>query len=137
MAVEDGAVLAKLFSHLRSEDQIPSFLYAFQELRQPRLSYVRASETGNLFFMTMPAGEQTDIRDEEFRAKQRAGINVLDPWEGGGAKAWEQIKELWGYDAEDEADNWWVEWGILRERAKGTASLGAGFHIQVDQKVTL
>ena len=22
-----------------------------------------------------------------------------------------------GYDCEDEADNWWVQWGMLRERA--------------------
>lgn len=31
---------------------------------------------------------------------------------------WDQVKELFGYDAEDQADDWWVKWGILRERAK-------------------
>jgi len=37
------------------------------------------------------------------------------------AEKWEQLKDLWGYDAEDEADNWWVQWGVLRERAKQTS----------------
>lgn len=32
---------------------------------------------------------------------------------------WEQVKELFGYDAEDQADDWWIKWGILQERAKG------------------
>jgi salicylate hydroxylase len=27
---------------------------------------------------------------------------------------------LFGYDAEDEADNWWVQWGLLQERAKAS-----------------
>ncbi|KAG1834961.1 hypothetical protein DFJ58DRAFT_868483 [Suillus subalutaceus] len=34
------------------------------------------------------------------------------------SEQWEQLKELWEYDAEDEADDWWVKWGLLRERAK-------------------
>jgi salicylate hydroxylase len=36
ISLEDGGVLAKLFSHLRGRDQIPSFLYAFEDLRGPR-----------------------------------------------------------------------------------------------------
>lgn len=31
---------------------------------------------------------------------------------------WEQVKELFGYDPEDQADDWWIKWGLLRERAK-------------------
>ena len=33
---------------------------------------------------------------------------------------WVEVKEIFGYNAEDDADNWWVQWGLLRERAKGT-----------------
>ncbi|KAK7014705.1 hypothetical protein R3P38DRAFT_2544795, partial [Favolaschia claudopus] len=40
MELEDGAVLAKLFSHLATDSQITDFLYAFQELRQPRAQTV-------------------------------------------------------------------------------------------------
>jgi salicylate hydroxylase len=31
---------------------------------------------------------------------------------------WDQNRELFAYDAEDEADNWWVQWGLLQERSK-------------------
>jgi salicylate hydroxylase len=28
-----------------------------------------------------------------------------------------EIAEVWGYYAVDAADEWWVEWGMLRERS--------------------
>ena len=72
----------------------------------------------------------TAFRDQDIKYKQSLGRNVLDPIidENGSdagdesadaALAWAEIKEMFGYDAEDEADNWWIEWGLLRERAKG------------------
>ena len=56
MAVEDAAVLAKLFSHLREIDQIPIFLWAFQEVRQPRCDSVTTKEAGVLAYMMMEQG---------------------------------------------------------------------------------
>jgi salicylate hydroxylase len=29
-----------------------------------------------------------------------------------------EIGEVWGYFAIDVADEWWVEWGLLRERSQ-------------------
>jgi len=29
-----------------------------------------------------------------------------------------EIAEVWGYFAIDAADEWWVEWGLLRERSQ-------------------
>jgi hypothetical protein len=29
-----------------------------------------------------------------------------------------EIAEVWGYFAVDAADEWWVEWGLLRERSR-------------------
>jgi salicylate hydroxylase len=139
MTVEDGAVLAKLFSHLRSEDQIGNFLYAFQELRQPRCSMVLKKEIGDIAFMTMPPGEVQQYRDKIMRAKRDAGLDVLDA--GGDmeeAPQWAEIKEVFGYDAEDDADNWWMEWGVLRERAKGMdLSCGVFDNVAVEQQVCL
>ncbi|KAG1737068.1 uncharacterized protein EDB91DRAFT_1140876 [Suillus paluster] len=116
MAVEDAAVLAKLFSHLRDKDQIPTLLHAFQDLREDRCASVVHSEQSNLYFQMMPAGPKQEQRDQDMRAKAAQGESVF----GGGeaAEQWEQLKELFGYDAEDEADDWWVKWGLLRERAK-------------------
>ena len=118
MAVEDGAVLAKLFSHLTEERQIESFLYAYQELRQSRTRGVRASEFGNAFFMAMADCDQSRQRDAGMRALGEQGVNVLEA--GGEASGlWDEIREIFGYDCEDEADDWWVQWGLLRERAIG------------------
>ncbi|KAG1852791.1 hypothetical protein DFJ58DRAFT_790611 [Suillus subalutaceus] len=116
MAVEDAAVFAKLFSHLRDKDQISTFLHAFQDLREDRCASVVHTEQCNLYFQMLPAGPQQEQRDQDMRAKTAQGESVF----GGGeaSEQWEQLKELWGYDAEDEADDWWVKWGLLRERAK-------------------
>ena len=115
MAVEDGAVLAKLFSHISEERQIESFLYAFQELRQERVKAVRQGEFGSVLYMTA-AGEMAAARDEGMRAKAAAGKNVLEG-DGDAESIWEEYRVVFGYDCEDEADDWWVQWGMLRERA--------------------
>ncbi|THH13127.1 hypothetical protein EW146_g7059 [Bondarzewia mesenterica] len=131
MSVEDASVLAKLFSHLRSHDQIESFLYAFQDLRQARCSKNRVQDMANIYFMTLPEGEQTELRDATMREKHDRGLNVLDTDEDDGNSAqWDEIREIFGYDAEDEADNWWVQWGLLRERAKA-ANSGVEFAMDI------
>ena len=33
---------------------------------------------------------------------------------------WEQICEVLGYNAREAAEDWWVSWGILRERSLST-----------------
>ena len=125
MAVEDGAVLAKLFSHLSSHRQIESFLYAFQELRQARVRTVRAGELASAFFMTAD-GPEAAQRDAAMKARAAQGGNVLDAGDGaedGSAEAsaaWDEYRVIFGYDCEDEADDWWVQWGVLRERARGS-----------------
>jgi salicylate hydroxylase len=135
LAVEDGAVLATLFSHLRTEDQISSFLWAFQDLRQPRCDAVLAKENGVVYFMTMPPGDHQEMRDNSMRAKRDAGLGILqgsDEYEE--SPEWVEIKEIFGYDAEDEANNWWIEWGLLRERSKGV-TVSYGVPMQIEQVV--
>lgn len=119
MAIEDGAVLAKLFSHITSVSQIENFMYAFQDLRQERVRTTRASEFGGVFFMAMPDGEHSRGRNDAFRAMRAEGKNVLD---AANKQIWEEYRTVFGYDCEDEADNWWVEWGLLRQRAQSDAA---------------
>ncbi|KAJ6543615.1 hypothetical protein DFH09DRAFT_1282435 [Mycena vulgaris] len=122
MDVEDGAVLAKLFSHLRTRDQISEFLYAFQDLRQPRCETVLASETGIIKYMTMPNCSAQEMRDQAMMAKTAKGANLFDVSDGQEeSPEWAEIKDVFGYDAEDEADNWWVSWGLLKQRSLGTS----------------
>jgi len=121
MSLEDASVLAKLFSHLRDEEQIPAFLYAFQNLREDRCQKNRALDIGNILFMVEPEGEGTATRDAMMRAKHDQGRNVLSgDDEDSNVAQWDHNRELFGYDAEDEADNWWVQWGLLQERAKAS-----------------
>ncbi len=126
MAVEDGAVLARMFSHLSEDRQIDSFLYAFQELRQPRTRSVRAGEFGNIFYMTLEDGEDSRQRDKSMRAMAAKGTNVLEGLNGDVSRLWDEIRTIFGYDCEDEADDWWMQWGMLRERALERNSMNAG-----------
>ncbi|KAG7448109.1 FAD/NAD(P)-binding domain-containing protein [Guyanagaster necrorhizus] len=124
MCAEDGATLGRLFSHLHSSDQIPIFLEAFQDLRHSRCSFVMQREKELLSFLTLPPGEEQIMRDETMRAKRDAGLSVLsaaDALNTEEAEWWLEIKHMFSYDAEDDADNWWVQWGILRLRANGVA----------------
>ncbi|KAJ7765865.1 hypothetical protein DFH07DRAFT_1014373 [Mycena maculata] len=94
MGVEDGAVLAKLFSHLHTHDQITEFLHAFQELH-PRC--------------------ENEVRDEAMMAKTATGANLFKVSDGEDeAPEWAEIKDVFGYDAEDEADNWWRQRSLAR-----------------------
>ena len=130
MAIEDSAVLAKLFGHLVSTDQITSFLYAFQELRQGRTESTRMNEMANLRFISMPDDAGGIQRDAHFRSQKDTGANPVEDESSGATGLWETIKELWCYDAEDEADDWWVGWGMLRLRSQ-QIDLEFGMEVQV------
>ncbi|KAF7375625.1 6-hydroxynicotinate 3-monooxygenase [Mycena sanguinolenta] len=118
MGVEDGAVLAKLFSHLTTQSQISEFLYAFQELRQPRCETVLKNERDTLNYMGMPNCPEQETRDQAMIAKSKTDTDLFVYTEGEEESAeWAEIKTIFGYDCEDEADNWWVSWGLLRQRS--------------------
>jgi salicylate hydroxylase len=116
MAVEDAAMLAKLFSRLRNKDQISTFLHVFQDLREDRCAIIMHTEQHSLYFQTMPAGPQQEQRNQEMRAWTAQGKSVFGISEA--FEQWSQLKELCVYDADDEADDWWFTWGLLCERAK-------------------
>lgn len=117
MAVEDAAVLGRLLSKLKSKDDIVKLLTGFQEIRQARCEIVRNSEQEKVEFMTIPPGPQRDSRDESMRLQKKQGeLDWTTSSEAHLRKIWEEFRELFGYDAYDDADTWWVEWGMLFER---------------------
>jgi salicylate hydroxylase len=134
MAIEDSAVLAKLFGHLISADQVTSFLYAFPELRQGRTKSTRVNEMGNIYFMAMPDDAGALQRDEHFKARRDKNLSPLEDESGDASSVWESIKDTWCYDAEDEADDWWVGWGMLRLRSQQT-ELNFGMELQVSTSI--
>ena len=132
MAIEDSAVLAKLFGHLISRDQVNSFLYAFLELRKERTKSTRINELGNIHFMAMPDDAGAIQRDQHFKARRDKNLSPLEDESGDGSGVWDSIKQMWCYSAEDEADDWWVAWGMLRLRSQQT-ELNFGMELQVNQ----
>ncbi|KAI0683882.1 FAD/NAD(P)-binding domain-containing protein [Cytidiella melzeri] len=105
MAIEDAVVLGRLFSHLSSPTQIGSFLHAFEEIRQVRVEQVRVREASNAAFVRMPPGPDQDARNADLRLARTE-------WDDGALKTeFEGLAGLFGYDAYDAAEEWWVNWG--------------------------
>lgn len=51
---------------------------------------------------------------------RQANAESEDRWDDSElASAWGDIGAVWGYNAIEAADDWWVQWGLLRERAMG------------------
>ncbi|KAG7090075.1 hypothetical protein E1B28_011692 [Marasmius oreades] len=119
LAVEDGAVLARLFSHLSSANQIDDLLRAFQTVRQPRCDEIHTREYGIVFFMTMSPGPEEEYRDHALRVRRDACSSIIS---GNldliGTMEEREVRDIFGYDALEEADQWWAGWGICRERSE-------------------
>ena len=112
LAVEDAAVLGGLMSHLRTWEQIPQFLDAFQDLRQPRSIEVKASELQNAALCTLPPGEARDARDAAMRHSSTADPDA--DWDDTSLREqYDTIGNIFGYNAIEAAEDWWLKWGIL------------------------
>jgi salicylate hydroxylase len=64
-----------------------------------------------------PPGTEWTARDQEMQKLLHAG---QAKW---GDDAYldlrGQLCKIWAYNAFDAADDWWIQWGILRERSLG------------------
>ena len=124
MGLEDASTLAKLFSHIRNEDQIPSFLSAFQEIRQTRCLEIINMDSRNLREMTRPDSEITRARDNAMQTLYRASIPLYEFKSPDDLhKLWVDNWETYLYNAEDMADEWYNMWGIVALRLTSTEDL--------------
>lgn len=129
LAVEDATVLGVLMSRVRTWDQIPTLLEAFQDLRQKRCNDVYQSELNNAALLWLPPGPDRDARDAGMQQSMSAGRDHWD--EGQLREQWEDISEVFGYNAREAAEDWWVNWGVLRESSKAVA-----VHEPLDLQIT-
>ncbi|KAJ7823426.1 hypothetical protein B0H14DRAFT_2826750 [Mycena olivaceomarginata] len=120
IALEDAAFIGKIFSHTNDPDRISEFLYAFQEHREARCSRIREIDMEYIQAMTTPAGEKHDQRDAGMRANHAAGKNAM---EGNFSQMLEEFRTVFGYDAMDDADEWWINWGRFRDAAAARTSI--------------
>ncbi|KAF7308150.1 hypothetical protein HMN09_00662700 [Mycena chlorophos] len=121
-AVEDGAFLGKIFSHTDDPTRVAEFLHAFQEHRQPRTNFLRDVEEKYLVVLTVPNGEQQQMRDAMFRDNHAKGRNILDAPEATmmEVEAMEETTVVFAYDPEDDADEWWINWGRYHDTSSTT-----------------
>ena len=63
-----------------------------------------------------------DARDTGMRAGlSRGDLDWTEADEGYLREQWEEFREVFGYDAYEDAETWWVEWGMLMDKADGRA----------------
>lgn len=118
LCVEDAFVLGRLFQRIKRRSQIKHLLSAFQELREARWEVIKPAEADKLAVVTMPPGSLRDLRDETMRKEKEVGIQDLDFEDDVDDYLRTELKEYenFGYDAVEEVDTWWVEWGVLLDR---------------------
>ncbi|KAF5362108.1 hypothetical protein D9756_002530 [Leucocoprinus leucothites] len=110
LAMEDAAVLGKLMSHLSTREQIPQLLEAFPEVRHTRCLQVHGSESRNAMLVTLPPGEDRDRRDAGMSLSLRTDTTWDDTML---REQWEEIGDVFGYNAHEAAEDWWMKWGAL------------------------
>jgi len=110
-------------------EQVPTLLYAYQDLHKGRAEMLWALERQNA---EVALSNPPRIRDGLVRWTVLP-TDAPEPPPGSGPTDAElaEIAEVWCYYAIDAADEWWVEWGMLRERSQlsnraGTGTAGSG-----------
>jgi len=115
VAVESAAVLCTLLSYVRGFDHIPLLVRAYESIRRERTEFLHQMEATNVTQCMFPPGVERTARDAEMQQLLQTG---QDKWDDNAYMGlWGQIVKIWAYDAFDAADDWWVERGMLRERA--------------------
>ncbi|THG94300.1 hypothetical protein EW026_g7146 [Hermanssonia centrifuga] len=109
MALEDAVVFSTLFSHLKSWNQVGSFVSAYQEIREARTKAVNTVDVSNAELVRMPPGPDRDRRNESMRRARREWDDDALQWE------FEGVAALFAYEAQDAAEEWWVNWGRFKE----------------------
>jgi salicylate hydroxylase len=115
VSVETAAVLSALLSYVREFDHIPVLVRAYETICRERTEFLHRVEMGRVAVLMYPPGPERTARDEQMRKLLEKGHGKWgdDAYMG----LWGQICECWAYNAFDAADDWWIQWGVLRERS--------------------
>ena len=115
LSVEAAAVLSALLSYVRSLDHIPHLVSAYETIRRERSKFLHEVEVTTVTQSMFPPGPEREARDFEMQKLLQARQHKWD--DDAFLGIWGQLCQVWAYDAFDAADDWWVQWGVLRERA--------------------
>ncbi|THG95500.1 hypothetical protein EW026_g6175 [Hermanssonia centrifuga] len=119
MAIEDGAVLGNLFSHISHLSQIAPLLQAYEKLRLERTAATQASSRLNQHIFHLPDGPAQEARDADMRRAMEIEIRKINGEHvevdnEGCHNQWadrRKNEEQFGYDADVAAETWWTEVG--------------------------
>lgn len=128
--IEDAAVFGGLFSRLRSWDQVPPLMEAYQDLRQERARLLVHKDQCNADITLLPPGPLRDTRDAAMRAEKQWKLG--DFHDRVLKEQWDTIGEVFAYSASDAAADWWAGWGILVERAEKKVEVFLQIEMTVD-----
>ncbi|KAF8965779.1 hypothetical protein BDZ97DRAFT_755760 [Flammula alnicola] len=114
LTIEDAETLRCLFSRIQHRDQISQFLTAYEEIRQPRCAFAIEYDSGFHKMMRCPAGPEQVARDEVLRQAMIHGDWDMD--ETSFRAVWGDELTMYAYDATEQVDDWWTQWGSLMTR---------------------
>jgi salicylate hydroxylase len=77
------------------------------------------------YMIAVPDGPVQERRDDTMKANTAKGLDAFVGIGDFGTHELDTIRVTLSYDPEDDADNWWIKWGVLRERAKEIAEEAA------------
>ncbi|EKM54065.1 uncharacterized protein PHACADRAFT_162446 [Phanerochaete carnosa HHB-10118-sp] len=118
-SVCDAAALGGLFRHLHHAGQVEPFLHALEAIRREPVRKLLETDLESYAAIAMPPGAAHELRYRMMKEKHAAGVEALVGSEPDDVVAahWEKEKDMYAYDAEDHAAEWWNDWGLLQERA--------------------
>ena len=122
MALEDAVVLGRFLGRLSSMEQLSMFIQAFHELRQARGKFCAQTEAESHAMTTLPPGPEAEFRNSHF-VRREDMVSYSDASESEDQdiilrKQLEGFANIFGYDATDAADEWWIQWGRFSERQR-------------------
>ena len=121
-------------SHISSRDQVPQLLEAYQDLRIMRVKQVQESELNNAALVTHADPEVQKMRDAALG--QSLNLAASEQWSDEQLSAqWDEIGTVFGYDAADAAEDWWIKWGALGDISRENAFQAFSFNFQVTQSI--
>jgi salicylate hydroxylase len=88
---------------------------AYETIRRDRCEFLHQAEVMHAMRTMFPPGPERTARDEEMQGLLKAGQAKWD--DDSFLGLWGHLINIWAYNAFDAADDWWVQWGILRERS--------------------
>jgi len=119
-------------SHLSSREQLPQILEAYQDLRLLRVKQVRETELNNAALVTYTDPQMQTMRNAALGQSLKQST-AYDKWSDEKLNAqWQEIGAVFGYDAADAAEDWWIKWGALGELSREEISrpvFDFSFHI--------